>query len=71
MVMTPFLSPGTQKGDLPAIPGYQPAANGKPLRLPPLLVWESLPAAATKDFRYGSGASVSSRIHRFSLGDSK
>jgi predicted ester cyclase len=40
MVMTRFLSTGTQKGDLPEIPGYAPAipANGKPLRFPELAV---------------------------------
>jgi len=36
MVVTRFLSSGTQKGDLAAIPGYQPLipANGKFVRMP-------------------------------------
>jgi predicted ester cyclase len=40
MVMTRFLSTGTQKDALPAIPGYAPAipANGKLLRYPELAV---------------------------------
>jgi predicted ester cyclase len=40
MVMTRFLTTGTQKGDLAAIPGYQPAvpANGKFQRFPELAV---------------------------------
>jgi len=40
MVVTRFLSTGTQKGDLPAIPGYQPRipANGKFVRIPELAV---------------------------------
>lgn len=40
MVMTRFLSTGTQRGDIAAIPGYQPAipANGKALRFPELAV---------------------------------
>ena len=38
MVMTRSLSTGTQKGEIAAIPGYEPAirANGKPLRFPEL-----------------------------------
>ena len=40
MVMTRFMSTGTQKGDIPAIPGYQPVipANGKFQRFPELAV---------------------------------
>jgi len=40
MVVTRFLSTGTQKGDLPAIPGYQPfiPANGKFVRTQELAV---------------------------------
>jgi predicted ester cyclase len=40
MVMTRFLTTGTQKGDLAAIPGYQPIvpANGKFQRFPELAV---------------------------------
>jgi predicted ester cyclase len=40
MVVTRFISTGTHKGDLPAIPGYQPRipANGKFIRVPELAV---------------------------------
>jgi hypothetical protein len=40
MVMTRFMSTGIQKGDLAAIPGYQPmiSANGKFQRFPELAV---------------------------------
>jgi hypothetical protein len=40
MVMTRFMTTGTQTGDIPAIPGYQPLvpANGKFQQFPELVV---------------------------------
>ena len=41
VVVTRFLATGTQKGDLPATPGYMPVipANCKPIRVPALAIF--------------------------------
>ncbi len=62
MVMTRFLTTGTQKGDLAAIPGYQPMvpANGKFQRFPELAVHRLLNGKVAEqwDFTDSWGANI-------------
>jgi predicted ester cyclase len=53
-VVTRFLSTGTQKGDIPAIPGYQPLilANCKPLRVPALAVHRLVNGRLAEQWEY-------------------
>jgi predicted ester cyclase len=62
MVMTRFMSSGTQKGDIPAIPGYQPVVppNGKFQRFPELAVHRIVEGKIAEqwDFSDGWGANI-------------
>ena len=53
-VVTRFLSTGTQKGDLPAIPGYQPLipANCKPVRIPALALHRLVNGKLAEQWEY-------------------
>jgi len=54
VVVTRFLSTGTQKGDLAAIPGYQPLipANCKPIRVPALAVHRLVNGRLAEQWEY-------------------
>jgi predicted ester cyclase len=62
MVMTRFMSAGTQKGDIASIPGYQPMvpANGKFQRFPELAVHRIVDGRIAEqwDFSDGWGANI-------------
>lgn len=54
VVVMRFLSTGTQKGDIPAVPGYQPLipANCKPLRVPALAVHRLVNGRLAEQWEY-------------------
>jgi len=54
IVVTRFLSTGTQKGDIPAIPGYQPLipANCKPVRIPALALHRLVNGRVAEQWEY-------------------
>jgi predicted ester cyclase len=54
VVVTRFLSTGTQKGDIPAIPGYQPLlpANCKPVRIPALALHRLVNGKLAEQWEY-------------------
>lgn len=62
MVMTRFMCTGTQKGDIPAIPGYQPRvpANGKFQQFPELAVHRMVDGKVAEqwDFSDSWGANI-------------
>ncbi|SPF45316.1 conserved exported hypothetical protein [Candidatus Sulfotelmatobacter kueseliae] len=54
VVVTRFLSTGTQKGDIPAIPGYQPLlpANCRPVRIPALALHRLVNGKLAEQWEY-------------------